>query len=327
MRRRELILLLGGAAVVVPLTAGAQRKAMKVIGFLSPASPGPFESIVAAFRDGLVATGYVEGTNVAFEYRWAEGRYDRLPALAADLVARKVNLIVTIVGLPPALAAKNATSTIPILFATVGDPVEAGLVASLARPGGNVTGISNITTELVPKLFELLSELVPRARVIALLINPNTAGHGVHVKQAQEAARSKGVRLAVLKAGVESEIDTAFASFVQLQAGALVVGADPLFLASRDRLVALALRHAVPAIYWRRELVASGGLISYGPSFPALYRSAGIYAGKILDGAKPADLPVEQPTRFELVINLKTAQALGLTVPPTILARADEVIE
>jgi putative ABC transport system substrate-binding protein len=298
-----------------------------VVGFLSPASPRPYASIVAAFRQGLVDAGYVEGKNVAFEYRWAEGRFDRLPALAAELVDRKVDLIVTIVGTQPALAAKNATSTIPIVFATVGDPVGAGLVASLARPGGNATGFSNVTTELVPKLLELLSELVPQARVIALLVNPNTATHGDLVKQAQEAARSKGVRVAVLKAGVESEIDTAFAAVVQSQAGALMVGADPLFFAWRTRLVALALRHAVPAIYWRRELPAAGGLISYGPSFPALYRSAGIYAGKILNGAKPADLPVEQPTKFELVINLKTAKTLGLTVPPSLLARADEVIE
>ncbi|MGE5268433.1 MAG: ABC transporter substrate-binding protein [Thiohalocapsa sp.] len=325
MKRRAL--LLGAAVLAWPASLRAQQKTMPVIGFLSPASPGPFEPILAAFRQGLVESGYVEGTNVAFEYRWAEGRYDRLPALAADLVDRKVDLIVTIVGLPPAMAAKNATSTIPILFATLGDPVGAGLVASLARPTGNVTGVSNVTTELMPKLLELLSELVPRARIIALLINPNNTAHGDLAKQAQEAARSKGVRLAVLKAGVESEIDTAFASLLQLQAGALIIGADPLFLAWRDRLVALALRHSVPAIYWRRELAASGGLISYGPSFPALYRSAGIYAGKILNGVKPADLPVEQPTKFELVINLKTAKTLGLTVPQSLLARADEVIE
>jgi putative ABC transport system substrate-binding protein len=327
MQRRTFLLLPAGGVAGWSLAAHAQQQAMPVIGFLSPASPGPFASIVAAFRHGLVETGYVEGTNVAFEFRWAEGRYDRLPALAADLVDRKVDLIVTIVGTPPALAAKNATSTIPILFATVGDPVGSGLVASLARPGGNVTGLSNVTTELVPKLIELLSELVPHARVIALLVNPHNAAHGDLAKQAEEAARSKGVRLAVLKAGIESEMDTVFASFVQLQAGALVIGADPLFFALRDRLLALALRHAVPVIYWRRELVVSGGLISYGPSFPALYRTAGIYAGKILKGAKPADLPVAQPTKFELVINLKTAKALGLTVPQSLLAFADEVIE
>jgi ABC-type uncharacterized transport system substrate-binding protein len=326
MRRRDLMLALGGAAIGWPPLSRAQQKTMPVIGFLSPASPGPFAPIVAAFRQGLAGTGYVEGTNVTFEYRWAEGHYDRLPALAADLVARKVDLIVTIVGLPPALAAKNATSTIPILFATLGDPVGDGLIASLARPGGNITGISNVTTELVPKLLELLSELVPQARGIALLVNPNNAAHGDIVKQAQEAARGKEVRLAVVKAGVESEIDAAFAS-LELRGGALVVAPDPLFFASRDRLVALASRHAVPAIYWRRELPAAGGLISYGASFPALYRSAGIYAGKILNGAKPADLPVEQPTQFELVVNLKTAQALGLTIPQSILARADEVIE
>jgi putative ABC transport system substrate-binding protein len=327
MNRRDLILLLGGAAIAWPLAARAQQKAMPVIGFLSPASPGPFKSIVAAFHQGLSDAGYVEGQNVASEYRWAEGNYDRMPALAADLVGRKVDLIVTIVGTPPALAAKNATSTIPIVFATVADPVRDGLVASLARPGGNVTGFSNITIELLPKGLELLSELVPQARVIALLINPNNSTHERLAREVQEAARAKGVQLPILKAASANEIDAAFASLVRLHAGALLVGADPFFFARRAQLLALGSRHAVPAIYWRREFAASGGLISYGPNFPALYRQAGIYAGKILKGAKPADLPVQQPTRFELVINLKTAQALGLTVPQALLARADEVIE
>ena len=282
---------------------------------------------MAAFRQGLSETGYVEGQNVAIEYRWAEGRYDRLPALAADLVGRKVDVIVTSGGDPAALAAKNATSTIPIVFTVGGDPVAAGLVASLARPGGNLTGVSILAVELMPKRLELLSELVPQARVIALLVNPNNPNAERIMRDVQEAARAKGVQLHILKAGTESEIDAAFASLVQLQAGALVVGADPFFNSRREQLVALAARHAVPAIYEWREFAAAGGLISYGASLTAAYRQVGIYAGKILKGAKPADLPVQQPTTFELVVNLKTAKALGLTVPPSILARADEVIE
>jgi putative tryptophan/tyrosine transport system substrate-binding protein len=327
MRRRELIFLLGGVAVTWPLAARAQQKAMPVIGFLSGVSPGPYTSFVAAFRQGLSETGYVEGQNVAIEYRWAEGHYDRLPALAADLVGRKVDVIAS--SGPPAStrAAKNATSTIPIVFIGDGDPVAAGLVASLARPGGNLTGISFIAVELAPKRLELVSELVPQAGVIALLVNPNNQAAESLIRAAQEAARATGVQLPVLKASTEAEIDAAFATLVQLHAGALVVGNDPIFNSQREQLVALASRHAVPAIYTRREFAASGGLISYGPSLTAGFRQTGIYAGKILKGAKPADLPVQQPTRFELVINLKTAKALGLTVPQALLARAEEVIE
>ena len=329
MNRREWILLLGGGVTTAawPLATRAQQKAMPVIGYLGAGSPGPWAPLVAAVQQGLSDTGYIEGQNLAIEYRWAEDRYDRLPALAADLVGRKVDLIVAIGGPASALAAKNATATIPIVFSSVGDPVAEGLVASLARPGGNVTGFSNIGTELAPKRLELLSELVPQARVIALLVNPNNTAHEGLARDVQEAARTKGVQLPILKAATESEIDAAFASLVQLHAGALLIGSDPFFFARREQLLALESRHAVPAIYWRREFAASGGLISYGPSFPAMYRQAGIYAGRILKGEKPADLPVQQPTIFELVINLKTAKALGLTVPQSILARADEVIE
>jgi putative ABC transport system substrate-binding protein len=328
MRRRDFIALLGGAAAW-PLAARAQQKAMPVIGYLSTGlSRDPNSPNLAAFRQGLSETGYVEGQNVAIEYRGAEGHYDRLPALAADLVSRKVDVIVSVGGTPTALAAKNATSTIPIVFRT-GEPVADGLVASLARPGGNLTGFGMLLGELTPKLLELLSELVPQARMIALLVNPNNPAVIERIiRDMEEAARAKGVQLSILKGGTESEIDAAFASLVQLQAGALLVAADPFLFSRREQLVALASRHAVPAIYpWREAVEVAGGLISYGPSFPAVFREIGIYAGKILKGEKPADLPVQQPTRFELVINLKTAQALGLTVPRSMLALADEVIE
>jgi len=311
---------------VWPLVARAQ-KAMPVIGYLSGSSPGPSAPLVAAFHQGLSETGYVEGQNVAIEYHWAGGSYDRLPALAADLVGRKVDVITASGGPLAARAAKNATSTIPIVFVSGDDPVAIGLVASLARPGGNLTGVSFLTVELNPKRLELLSELVPQAGMIALLVNPNNSITERIITDVQQAARAKRVKLHVLKAGNESEIDAAFAPLVQLQAGALVVASDAFLNSRRDRLVALASRHAVPAIYESREFTASGGLISYGTSLTDVYRQVGVYAGKVLKGAKPADLPVEQPTKFELVINLKTAQALGLTVPQALLARADEVIE
>ncbi len=327
MRRRAFIIFLPGAMAAWPLAVRAQQKAMPVIGVLyagpRSASFGPFMN---AFRQGLSEAGYVEGQNLAIEYRWAEGNYDRLPALAADLVGRKVDLIMAS-SPPSALAAKSATSTIPIVFRGGPDPVGGGLVASLARPGGNLTGVSFVADELTAKRLELLSELVPRAGVFALLVNPNNASAERVIPVEQEAARIKGLQLHVLKAGSESEIDAAFASLVQLHAGALVVAADPFLSSRREQLVALASRHAVPAIYEGREFTTLGGLISYGASLTSAFRLVGDYAGKVLKGAKPADLPVQQPTTFELVINLKTAQALGLTVPESMLIRADEVIE
>jgi putative ABC transport system substrate-binding protein len=325
MNRRELLFFLGGA-MTIARGPRAQRKAKPVIGFLGNASPGPFASFVAAFHQGLSETGYVEGQNVATEYRWAEGRYDRLPPLAADLVGRKVDVIATSAD-ASALAAKDATSTIPIVFVNGSDPVEIGLVASFARPGGNLTGVSIMTGELMLKRLELLSEVVPQAREIALLVNPNNASNERMMKLVQEAGPTKGVQVRVLKAGTESDIDVAFASLIQLQASALLVGSDPFLFSRREQLVALAARHAVPAIYEWREFAAAGGLISYGTSLAEMYRQAGVYVGRVLAGTKPADLPVQRPTRFELVVNLNTAKALGLTVPPSILARADEVIE
>jgi putative tryptophan/tyrosine transport system substrate-binding protein len=326
MQRRDFIALLGGV-FSWPLLAHAQQKAMPVIGQLSVGSP-PADlgvSLRGPIHQGMSEMGFVEGKNMMWEYRWAEGHYERLPALAADLVSHKVDLIITGSGTTTALAARNATSTIPIVFTNVGDPVGSGLVASLARPGGNLTGFSDLNLELTPKRLELLCELVPQATVIALLVNPDSApGAAQIIKFAQGAALVKGLQLAVLKASSESEIE---AAFTQLHADVLLVHPEPFFGTRRDQFVALAARHALPAIYWNRGWVAAGGLISYGADIDALSRQAGIYAGRILEGAKPADLPVQQPTTFKLVINLKTAQALGLTVPPSILARADEVIE
>jgi putative ABC transport system substrate-binding protein len=325
MRRRELVLLLGGA-MIAARAPRAQQKPMPLVGFLHFGSPGPFAYQVAAFRQGLSQTGYVEGQNVAIEYRWAEGRSDRLPALAADLVGRKVGLIVA-EGPPSASAAQEATSTIPIVFSVGPDPVALGLVTSLSHPGGNLTGVSILAGELGPKRLELISELVPQARAIALLVNQNNPNAEPMIQDMREAARAKRVQLQILKASTESEIDAAFAALANLQADALIVGDDVYFTTRREQLVALAARYAVPAVERWREFAVSGGLISYGPSLTDTNRQLGIYAGRILKGARPADLPVQQPTTFELVVNLKTAKALGLTVPPSILARADEVIE
>jgi ABC-type uncharacterized transport system substrate-binding protein len=324
VKRREFVLLLSVAMTAAP-PLRAQQNAMPVIGFLGVASPNaPY---LAAFHQGLRETGYVERQNVSIEYRWAEGRYEQLPALAADLVDRKVDVIATSGGSASALAAKSATSTIPTVFITGGDPVADGLVTSLARPDGNLTGLGFMSNELMPKRLELLSELVPQADVIALLVNSNNPNTERTIRDMQEAARTKGVQLPILKAGTESEIDAAFATLAELHAGALFVGGNSFFTSRREQLVALASRHAVPASYELRAFTDSGGLISYGPSSTVAYRQAGAYVGQILKGAKPADLPVQQPTTFELVVNLKTAKALGLTVPPSILARATEVIE
>jgi putative tryptophan/tyrosine transport system substrate-binding protein len=326
MNRRGLLALVSGAAIGWPLAAHAQQKAMPVIGYLHFGSFGRFAYQVDAFRQGLSETGYVEGQNVSIEYRWAEGRFDQLPAFATELLDRKVDLIVAL-GPPSVRAAKNASSTIPIVFAVGDDPVKTGLVTSLARPGGNLTGISILAVDLTPKRLELLSELVPQAKVIALLINPNSADADRQTRDVQEAALTKGARLQLLKASNESEIDAAFAILAHQHANALVVGDDPFFTNQRTQIVGLAARHAVPATYPWREYTAAGGLISYGSNLAVVNRQVGVYAGKILRGAKPADLPVEQSTRLELVVNLKTAKALGITVPPILLERADEVIE
>ena len=328
MRRRDFIGLLGGAAAAWPLAARAQRPAMPVIGFLGTDSPELYAFRLRAFREGLRETGYVEGGNVAFEYRWAEGHYDRFPALVAELVSLKVNLIGAFSSNSPALAAKAATATIPILFASGGDPVAVGLVASLSRPGGNITGVATLSVELGAKRLEVLHELVPTTSSIALLVNPtNPTNAETLSRDLQVAARTRGVDLHVFHASTESDLDTVFASLRQLRASALIIASDAFFNSRTQLLTALAARHAVPTIYPYREYVTAGGLVSYGDSLRDSYRLVGIYAGCILKGEKPADLPVQQSTKVELFINLKTAKALGITVPPNLLARADEVIE
>jgi putative ABC transport system substrate-binding protein len=325
MKRRDFITLLGGAAVAWPLAARAQQPAMPVIGWLGSESREAEDLMIVPFRQGLNEAGYVEGQNLAIEYRLAEGQYDRLPALAADLVRRQVSVIAT--GLPAALAAKAATATIPIVFQIADDPVQRGLVASLGRPGGNMTGVTSLHVELAPKLLELLHELVPNASAMALLVNPaNSVRAESNMREAQVAARRLRLKLHV-HASDEREFDAAFASLVQLRAGALVIGSDSLFFGRSGQLGTLAFRHAIPAICPYRAFVAAGGLMSYGTNTANLYRQVGVYTSRILKGEKPADLPVEQAVKLDLIINLKTARALGLTVPLIMQMTADEVIE
>jgi putative ABC transport system substrate-binding protein len=326
MNRRALIAALGGAAAW-PLAARGQQSTMPVIGFLHSASPGPYARMVTAFRDGLKSTGYEEDRNVAIEYRWAYGENDRLPALAADLIRRHVVLIAAMGGNVSALAAKAASSTTPIVFNTGGDPVKAGLVSSFNHPGGNATGLSFFGIALGTKRLELMREMVPNARSIAMLVNPRFPDSEAELNEVQTAERSLGQRIRVLTASSDGDIDAAFGLIAQDRADALLVSSDPFFNSRRDQLVALAARYRVPAIYQLREFAEAGGLMSYGNRFADLYHQAGAYVGRILKGEKPADLPVVRPTTFELVINLATTKALGLTIPPTLLARADEVIE
>jgi putative ABC transport system substrate-binding protein len=324
MRRRTFIAGLG-VTVAWPLAVRAQQ-AMPVIGFFNVASPEGYSKYVAAFRGGLKEGGYVEDQNVAIEYRWAEGHYDRLPEMAADLARRQVSVIVA--NTPANLVAQKATDTIPIVFTTASDPVQIGLVSNLSRPGGNITGVSQLNVEIGPKRLELAHELMPAATSVAFLVNPNDPVRAeTLLRDAQAAVVPLGLQFHVLRAGTDAEIDAAFARFAQLKAGVLVIGADALFNSKSQRLAELSLRYAVPAIYQYNEFANAGGLISYGGSIKESYRWAGIYAGRILKGAKPADLPVQQSTKVELIVNLKTAKALGITVPISLLGRADEVIE
>jgi putative tryptophan/tyrosine transport system substrate-binding protein len=325
--RRKFIAALGGAVIAWPLAANAQQPALPVIGFLHGASPEPYAPMVAAFREGLGETSYVEGKNVAIEYRWADGQYDRLPALAAGLVARPVALIATAGGDRSALAAKAATSTIPIVMVIGADPVKEGLVVSLNRPGGNITGATVFGPEMESKRLSLLHEVVPAAKTIAVLFNPDNSFVETQTRDVREAARRVGVELLILNASTEGEFESVFTTMAQRKAGGLLVGADPFFNSRRAHLIALASQHRLPAIYEWRDFAVDGGLISYGTVLTDAYRQIGVYAGRILKGEKPANLPVVQPTKYQLVINLKTAKALDLEISPTLSARADEVIE
>jgi putative tryptophan/tyrosine transport system substrate-binding protein len=326
MERREFITLLGGAAATWPFTVHAQQRALPMIGFLSSAAPGPFKQFVEAFQRGLNEKGFIEGQNATIEYRWAEGRFDRLPALAADLVQHNVAVIAATGGPPSALAAKAATSTIPIVFIVASDPIKLGLVASLNRPGGNATGVNLFSVAVEPKKLELLHELVPKAQIIGVFVNPHNANAETIISEVERAARALQLQINVVKVSAADEFGAAFAS-VRQAAGALLVAADPFFTAQREALVALAAQYSIPAIYEWREFAAAGGLMSYGTNLSEAYHQAGGYTGRILKGEKLLDLPVVQPTKFELVINIKTAKTLGLTVPPNLFALADEVIE
>ena len=327
MRRRDFITLLGGAAATWPLAARAQQPAMPVIGVLYDVSAAEWAHPMAGFHRGLAEMGFVEGRNVAIEYRWAEGQYDRMPAMADDLIRRKISIILVGGNLPGVRAAMAATQTIPIVFTTNTDPVAAGVVASLNRPGGNVTGVTGLGSELGPKRLELLHEVIPTATKFAVLVNPtNLVTMQDTIQGAEAAARRLGLEIIVVKASTENEIETVFATAVQQRAGGLVAN-DAYFESRRDQIAALGLRHALPTSIGSRESVAAGSLMSYGASIPDFYRQAGVYVGRILKGEKPADLPVLQPTKFDLVINLTTANAFGLTIPESFLLRADEVIE
>jgi putative ABC transport system substrate-binding protein len=325
MKRREFITLLGSAAAW-PLAAGAQQPAMPVIGFLSSLSAGTMGSRVDAFRGGLKETGYVEGQNVTIEYRWAEGHYDRLPALAADLARQQLTVIAASSG-PAAKAAKAATTTIPIVFAMANDPIELGLVASLNRPGGNLTGVTNLNLEVGPKRLELLHEVVPNAGIIAVLVNPTNPNVATQSRDLQPAARTLGLKTHVLHASAESDFDEIFATLTRVQASGLVIDPDPFFNIHSKRLAVLAMRYAIPTVYQFREFTAAGGLLSYGSSPTDMYHQAGDYTGRIIKGERPAEMPVQQSMKVELIINMKTATALGITIPISLLGRADEVIE
>jgi len=326
MRRREFFMFLGGAAAVWPRAARAQQPAMPVIGFVNVAYAKGYAPLLSAFLKGLSETGYVDGRNVAIEYRWAEDQSDRLPALVADLVHRQVAVIAA-TSTPAALAAKAATKTIPVVFTTANDPIQLGLVASLNQPGGNVTGVTQTNTEITPKRLQILHELAPTTSVMALLVNPANAVSATNIKELQAAARALGLELHVLNASTERDFDGAFAKLIELRAGGLVIAGDPFFTSRIEQLAALTVRHAVPANYHSRDFAVAGGLLSYGTDVRETYRLAGNYTGRVLKGDKPADLPVQQATKVEMIINLKTAKALGLSVPPALQARADEMIE
>jgi putative ABC transport system substrate-binding protein len=325
--RRQFISVLGGSAITLPLTSRAQQPARPVIGFLNSLSYAAVARPTAAFLEALKEAGYVEGQNVAIDYRWAEGQYDRLSDFATELVHNRVAVIVTLGGDPAALAAKAATATVPIVFMVGSDPVRLGLVASLNRPGGNATGVNLFIAEIESKKLELVHELVPKATNLAVVVNPKALNSKAQLNDVQSAGGTLGLKVEVIDASTESDLDTAFASFAQRNIGGLVISADPFFNNRRAQIISLAARYAIPTVYFFREWAASGGLISYGTNLTEAYHQVGVYAGKILSGSNPTDLPVVQPTKFELVINLKTAKTLGLNVPPTLLATADEVIE